>query len=479
MYRRIGIAEVVRAVGAPAEMSNHVNQTMTAHLIPFEAPRTLRSQTRDLRMTMNALLGQCLNAETLRAAGSGRHRRAFWMVAFAFLAVMAFSTVPSPLYGLYRARDHFSLFMVTVIYAVYAIGVVGALLLAGQLSDWYGRRRLLLPSVGFAILSALVFLASKSLAALLLARLLNGISVGIVVSAATAYLTELDAVGRPEASRSRAQLITSAVNVGGFGVGALVAGVLAQWVAHPLTAPYVVFLTALVLGAIGIAVAPETREGPKPRPRYRPQRLSVPHDERSRFIAAALSAFMAFAAVGLFTGLAGLFLAVPLHHPSLALAGGVIGAMFAAGVAAQILTTSWPVTRVFEAGMGTMVIGLAAAVLAVWLRPPSLALFILGGVLIGAGGGAIFKGAIGTVLSISSPDRIAESLAGMFLCAYVGLSLPVVGAGITLARYVSPKVTILGFAVAVSVGIAASAIRLVGGPDDKAPARPTASGEHA
>ena len=60
------------------------------------------------------------------------------MVSFAFLAVMAFSAVPSPLYGLYRARDHFSLFMVTVIYAVYAFGVIGALLLGGHRSDWYG-----------------------------------------------------------------------------------------------------------------------------------------------------------------------------------------------------------------------------------------------------------------------------------------------------------------------------------------------------
>src|SRR5271156_5735152 len=149
------------------------------------------------------------------------------MVSFAFLAVMAFSAVPSPLYGLYRARDHFSVFMVTVIYAVYAVGVVGALLLAGHLSDWYGRRRLLLPSVGFAILSALVFLASKSLGALLVARLIDGVSVGTVLSAATAYMTELSAVGRPEASRAQAQLITTAVTVGGLGVGTLAAGALA------------------------------------------------------------------------------------------------------------------------------------------------------------------------------------------------------------------------------------------------------------
>jgi MFS family permease len=396
--------------------------------------------------------------------GSRRHRRAFWMVAFAFMALMAFSTVPSPLYGLYRVRDHFSLFMVTVIYAVYAVAVVGALLLAGHLSDWYGRRRLLLVSLGFAVLSALVFIISTSLAALLVARLIDGISVGVVLSAATAYMTELGAVGRPDLSKEQHQLITTAVNVGGLGIGAFAAGVLAEWVAHPLTVPYLVFLAVLVLGAIGVAVAPETQQGLMPRPRYRPQRLSVPPEARSRFFAAALSTFMAFAAVGLFVGLAGLFLAVTLRHPSLALAGGVILAMFGGSVLAQIMTASWAVTRVFEAGMVAMVVGLGLAVLAVWLNQPSLGLFIAGGVLIGAGGGAIFKGAVGIVLSISSPDRIAESLAGVFLSAYFGLSLPVVGAGITLARNVSPKTTILGFAIAVTLGIAGSAIKLVGGP---------------
>ena len=86
-------------------------------------------------------------------------------------------------------------------------------------------------------------------------------------------------------------------------------------------------------------------EGPKPPPRYRPQRVSVPRDERSRFFAAALSASMAFATLGLFTGLAALFLAITLHHPSHALAGAVLAAIYASAVAAQILTAAWPVTR--------------------------------------------------------------------------------------------------------------------------------------
>jgi MFS family permease len=127
--------------------------------------------------------------------------------------------------------------------------------------------------------------------------------------------------------------------------------------------------------------------------------------------------------------------------------------------------------------MAAMVTGLSLAVLAVWLRPPSLGLFIAGGVFIGAGGGAIFKGAVGTVMRIAPPERIAESLAGLFVAAFVGLSLPAVGVGITLSRHVSPKDTLLGFAIAVSAGIAVSAIRLVGQKSTTDAAEPPPAGQ--
>ena len=77
-------------------------------------------------------------------------------------------------------------------------------------------------------------------------------------------------------------------------------------------------------------------------------------------------------------------------------------------------------------------------------------------------------------MSIAPPGRIAESLTGVFLCAYVGISLPVVGAGVALTRGVSPKVTILGFAIALTAGIAASAIKLLSRPATPVPAGPAA-----
>jgi MFS family permease len=414
----------------------------------------------------------------LPKAGSRLHHGVgFWVVAFTFLTLAAFTTVPSPLYGLYQARDGFSEFMVTVIYAAYAIGVVGALALAGHLSDWFGRKRLLIPAAGLTIVSAIVFLAWRSVPALLVARVLSGVSIGLTQSTATAYLGELHARHRPQASGARAQVTATTVNMGGLGVGALTAGLLAQWVGDPLTAPYLVFLVAACLALIAVAMSPETREAVTPRPRYRPQRVSLPAEARGAYYAAALSAFIVFAAMGLFAGLAGHFLVVVLHHPSHALAGATLFAVFSAAVIAQLATMTWPLRRLLAAGMTAMLVGLAAVAGAVWLSAPSLALFIVGGAVTGAGGGAVFKGAVGTVIGISPPDSRAEALAGTYLAAFVGLSVPIVGAGVALAEGISPRVTLLAFAIAIAIGIVASAITLLGGPHR--PVRRTATAKDA
>jgi predicted MFS family arabinose efflux permease len=392
-----------------------------------------------------------------------RHGRGFWLVAFAFLAVMAFSAVPSPLYSIYVARDGLSSFTITLVFAAYAVGVIGSLFLAGHVSDWHGRRRVLLPAIAASVLSAIVFLLWTDLWALFLGRVLNGISVGAVTATATAYLAELHAAHRPDASATRAQLVATAANLGGIGTGPLVAGVLAQWVGSPLDVPYAVSLAALLLAMVAVAVAPETKERPVPRPRYRPQRVAVPRAARATFFAAALGALLAFATFGLFTGLTSTILVGSMHHPSHALAGAAIFAVFASAAAGQVVMRDWPIRRTLQAGMALIVGGLAVLVVAVWLSSPSLALFLIGGAITGVGGGALFKGTLGTVAVISTDEGRAEALAGLFLAGYIGISVPVVALGVAL-QVVSTKVTLLGFAVIVALAVAAAAPTLLGRP---------------
>src|SRR3954471_16771412 len=200
-------------------------------------------------------------------------RQGFWAVAFAFVAVMAYSAVPAPLYVIYG----FSSITTTIVFAAYAAGVVAGLFLAGHVSDWYGRRRVLVPALALSLFSGLFFLAFRQPGWLTMGRVLNGLSVGAVTATATAWLQELRG-GR------RAEVVATAANLGGLGAGPLLAGVLAQWVGAPLVVPYAAALAAVALGTVLAAVTPETRP-PSPH-RYRPQRVTVPRADRSRFFAA-------------------------------------------------------------------------------------------------------------------------------------------------------------------------------------------------
>jgi MFS family permease len=85
------------------------------------------------------------------------------------------TTLPTPLYVLYREQFGFSELMITVIFATYAAGVIVALLLFGRLSDEIGRRRLLLPGLGLSALSAVCFLTANGLTLLLVGRVLSGL----------------------------------------------------------------------------------------------------------------------------------------------------------------------------------------------------------------------------------------------------------------------------------------------------------------
>jgi MFS family permease len=373
------------------------------------------------------------------------HRAAFWAAAYALLVMLAYSAVPTPLYPLYQERDGFSSFMVTVIFAVYAVGVVISLFTVGHLSDSRGRRRLVVPALVVAMLSSFVFLLWRDVPGLLIGRFVSGLAVGAVTATATAWIAELHASARPGASPRHAEVVATAANLGGIGVGPLVSGALVQWVGDPLTVPFLVFLGALAVGLVVALASPETRPAARPLPPYRPQRVAVPADARGAYLAAGITAGISFASFGLFTSLAPSFLAGTLHHASPLLAGATAFTVFASGALGQTLVARRPVATALAVGLALMLTGLAIVVVAVWLPSPSLALFLIGGALAGAGSGCLFKGVVTQAARMAPPERRAETLAGMFLAGYVGLALPVVGLGL-LTLHFAPRTGLLVFA---------------------------------
>jgi len=377
---------------------------------------------------------------------------AFWLVAAAFCVNLAFSAVPTPLYVIYQQRDHFSTVMITVVYAVYAIGVIASLFLGGHVSDWVGRRRVLVPALAVNALSAVLFIAFPSLPGLIVARVVSGVSIGLTTGTATAYLAELHLGAGGAPAGLRPQVVATASNLGGIGVGPLSAGLLAQFVPSPLVVPYVIFGGALVVLAALIAFAPETASRPDPRPAWRPQRVAIPAHARGTFFAATGAAAAAFAVYGVFNSLMPGFLAGTMHETSYAAAGAVAFSAFAAGAVAQIALGRAGVARTLKVAVPVLVAGLALFTLGMWL--PSLPAFVIGGIATGAGGGLVFRGSLVAAAGTAPPQSRAEVLAGFFLGAYIGLSVPVIALGVA-TEYVAARDVMLVFVVLAAVAIAA------------------------
>lgn len=360
------------------------------------------------------------------------HGLGFRVVAVAFATALAFSTVPTPLYALYQQRDGFPTFIVTVVFAAYAVGVMASLYLAGHVSDWLGRRRVLLAGLLAEAFAAAVFLLWPDVPGLILARLVSGAGIGVLTATATAHLSEL----RPQL---RPGLVATVVNAGGLALGPLLGGLFARFAGEPLRTPFAVFLVVLLLEAIAVSLVPETVERREERPAYRPQRLSLPAAARPEFTGAAIGAFAAFALSGLFMALAPTLLAHELHEPSRLLAGLAPFTMLGSATLAQ-LAFAGPRLRAGYALMGLGLVLLAASAFA-----GSLPLFFGASVLAGAGFGLGFRASVGTVAALADDLTRGEVLAALFLAAYAGLVLPVLLIG--LATLVAPgSVVLAGFA---------------------------------
>lgn len=367
------------------------------------------------------------------------HGAGFWIVATTFLLVMAYSTVPTPLYALYQARDGFPVSTITVIFAAYAVGVVFSLFFVGHISDWVGRRRMLLIAILISALSAVLFLLWSSVEGLIVARVVNGVSIGVLTATATAHLGELRAVARPDENSIVAASVAGASNLGGLALGPLIGGLFAEFLPNPLVLPHAVFLVALVIAAIVMVSVPETVEQSEPRRRYRPQRLAVPASSRGAFIAAGFGAFAGFALLGLFTSLAPTILIGTFDAPDHLLAGVTTFSVFGAAAIGQVLLARLPLQRQLLIATASCGVGLAAVAAGAVL--PQLGVFLVGGVIAGLGVGVLFKSAIATAGSLADPARRGETLSLVFLIAYCGLALPVLAIGFALTF--APEIDVL------------------------------------
>lgn len=347
-------------------------------------------------------------------------RYGFALLTYAMAAVMIGATLPTPMYELYGHRMHFSVLTTTIIFATYAGAVLAALLVFGRWSDVIGRKPMLVAGAGVAIASSVVFLVADSVPVLLVGRVLSGVSVGIFAGTATAAIVE----SAPAHWRTRAAAIATLANLGGLGLGPIVAGVLIQYAPAPLHLSFALHTALVVVAVAAVLRVPETAER---HGRLGVQRLSVPPQTRAVFAVAATAAFAGFAVNAMFASVAPTFVSTLMGVDNHAVAGGVAGLMVL--TAALVAPAAVRVEAQRAVAVGSALLVVAMAMLFAALVFSSLWGLIVAALVAGTGQGLSFGRGLAAVSEHTPPDRRAEVSSTYFLVAYVALSLPVIGMG--------------------------------------------------
>ncbi|NVO16797.1 MAG: MFS transporter [Rhodoplanes sp.] len=341
---------------------------------------------------------------------------------------MAASSAPTPLYRLYQAEWSFSPAVLTVVFGIYALGLLAALLTVGGLSDHLGRRPVIFAALLLQAAAIALFIAADSTAALMVARAVQGFATGAATGALAAALLDAD--------RDRGPLINSLINPVGMALGALGASVLVDYAPWPMRLVYGVLLAAFVVQAGLVWLVPETlaSESPSSRPgalaSLRPK-IAVPPRARETLARITPVNVAVWGLGGFYLSLAPSLLRAATDVTSALAGGSLVATLTASGALAILVLRGRPAHAVLTAGAAVLAAGVATILLGVHAH--HLALLFIGTMVAGFGWGGAFLGVLRVLLPLAAPAERAGLMSAYFVQSYLAMSVPAILAGV-LAR---------------------------------------------
>jgi MFS family permease len=374
---------------------------------------------------------------------------AFYLLASIILFFLAGSSAPTPLYGVYQAAWGFTPITITVVFGIYAVAVLITLLVVGSLSDYIGRRPVLIAATLLQAVAMLVFATAHGVSALLAARVIQGVATGAAAGAVGAGMLDID--------RARGTIANSVGPMLGTATGGLLAGVMVQYLPAPTQLVYVVLGVIFIAQAIGVALMPESViRRPGALASLRPQ-FRLPPQVRHAMLTAA-PVLIASWALGGFYGALGPTLVRRIANSSSLVLGGVLIFVLAGSGALTVLALRNRSPRtVTSLGAGALVVGVPVTLLAI--TTSSVPVFFVGAILAGAGFGAGFQGAIRTVVPLAAPSERAGVLSILYIIAYLAMGVPAVLGGIRAVHGGGMFTTAREYGIAV---MALAALALIG-----------------
>jgi MFS family permease len=393
-----------------------------------------------------------------RGAGRLPDSAAFYLLASLIAAFLAGSSAPTPLYGHYASAWGFSAITTTVVFGVYAVAVLAALLTAGSLSDHIGRRPVLLAAIGAQAVAMVVFATASGVPELMVARIIQGLSTGAAAGAIGAGLLDLD--------KSKGTIANAVAPVTGTAAGALGSGLLVQYLPAPTRLVYLVLLAVFAVQAAGVLLMRETSApAPGALASLRPA-FTLPRQARGPFLVAIPALVAAWSLVGFYGSLGPTLIQRIAGSHSVVLGGLPLFVLAASGAVTMFLLHRRSPRTIMLTGASALLAGIGLVLLAAGTG--SAAAFFIGTVAAGAGVGGGFQGAIRSVVPLAAPHERAGVLSVVYVVSYLAMGVPAVIAGFLVVHDGSVLTTARQYGVAVLV---LGALALIGSARPARPAR--------
>jgi MFS family permease len=360
---------------------------------------------------------------TIRSRTAAPRARTFAAVAAIVVLFLAASSAPSPLYVVYQQQWDFTASVLTAVFAVYVVGLLGSLLVVGGLSDHIGRRPVLAGAIALEAVALVLFLVAGDVVVLSVARLLQGIATGAAISTLGAALVDLE----PPHARGRAGLVNSVAPLAGLALGALGCGLLVEFGPAPTRLVYALLIAGMALAALIVARMPETSaRRPGAVASLRP-RVGVPARLRPEVVPVVPVMIASWALSGLYLSLGPSVTAGLFGLRSHLVGGTVVTLLCGVGAITAFLLRSRSATALLAPA--SVLLGLGTLVTLAGVTTDLVLLCAAGTVIAGIGFGAAGLATFGTFARIAEPQERGALFAVAFVISYLAFSVPAVIAG--------------------------------------------------
>jgi MFS family permease len=376
---------------------------------------------------------------------------AFAAASGIFVLFAAAASAPTPLYVVYQQEWGFSPTTLTVIFAVYAIALIGSLLTVGALSDHVGRRPVLGAAIALEAVALVLFLGAGGVTGLLAARIAQGIATGVAFSTLGATLVDLN----PSHSPGRAGLVNAVAPISGLALGALGSGALVEFAPAPTRLVFALLIVGTVAAALAVAFMPESSARRPGALASMTPALGIPVRLRSDVYALVPIIVASWALGGLYLSLGPSVAASLFGFGSHLIGGVVVTLLWGTGSLTAFALRGWPTSRAL--GVSAILLSVGTALTLAGVETRVVVFGVIGTVVAGAGFGASGLGSFGTLARIAEPGERSKLLAAALVIAYLAFSLPAVAAGLAATSVGLHATTIVYSSGVVVLGLIALA----------------------